>query len=107
MNSGDLQIQHILLPLGVGFAAGWGIHYLLKEQKTNKPQEIDSSSALPFEFTDHVRDGFTGAIGGSPLIYLRSLSEETGRHIFVCRYDQGSQQNLIFSLFSTRVKQNL
>jgi len=37
---------------------------------------------LPFTFNHHIRDGFCGAIGGSPLIYLRSVSEETGCHIF-------------------------
>jgi cysteine synthase A len=32
--------------------------------------------------TNAVVDGFTGAVGNTPLIYLKGLSEQTGAHIF-------------------------
>ncbi|KAJ3713285.1 tryptophan synthase beta subunit-like PLP-dependent enzyme [Lentinula raphanica] len=40
------------------------------------------SSLLRRTFTTHSVDGFTGAVGNTPLIYLKGLSERTGAHIY-------------------------
>ena len=77
-------------PLAVGMVLGFGLHYALrrvgeKDLSTGVWQRPEGGAKLPFCFNRDVRDGFVGAIGGSPLIYLRSLSEETGCHIFVSK----------------------
>ena len=61
-------------------SASWLIRLWKKRDRVLYVQD----GALPFRFTSGVRDGFCGAIGNSPLIYIRSLSEETGCHIFGC-----------------------
>ena len=58
------------------------IYYYIRSQEYKLLYKPDPT--LPFNFSRSVRDGFCGSIGDSPMIYLRSISEETGCHIFVC-----------------------
>jgi len=71
-NSGTLIVFAIL---SAGFI-WWSLRRLTIPRKSLTNQD------LPFEFTSNIRDGFIGTIGNTPIIYLRSLSEETGCHIF-------------------------
>lgn len=81
-------MQHISKDLSVGvlgILVGCSLFGFIQWIFKNKKERIQykQDKSLPFNFTSNVRDGFSGAIGDSPLIYLRSLSEETGCHIFV------------------------
>ena len=75
----------ILLGALLGLSTS-SIFILLHKYLSRRASTRALTESSKFQFTSKVCDGIPGAIGNSPLIYLRSLSEETGCHIFVPKY---------------------